>query len=109
MIVLLYLPSLHIKLCLIKNLIKALDKEGNTFQFLTKFPNISETKINAGILHGPQIRELILDMDFYSCMNPNELKAWISLKSIIKNFLCNHRITEYETIVHDLMLNHKNL
>ena len=28
------LPPLHIKLGLIKNIIKALDKEGNTFQFL---------------------------------------------------------------------------
>ena len=64
------LPPLHIKLGLIKNLIKALDKEGNTFQFLkNKFPYISEAKINAGILNGPQIRELMHDMDFDSCMN----------------------------------------
>ena len=48
-------------------------------------------------------------MNFDSCMNPNELRACISLKSIINNFLGNYRSTEYETIVSELMLNYKNL
>ena len=50
------LPLLHIKLGIIKNLIKALDKERNTFQLLkSKFQYIRETKINPVILNGPQI------------------------------------------------------
>ena len=49
------------------------------------------------------------DMDFDSCMESNELRAWVSLKSIINNFLGNHRSTEYEAIVSELMLNYKNL
>ena len=54
------LPPSHIKLDVMKNSIKALDQNGSTMQFLRrKFPKISEAKISAGILNGPQIRELI--------------------------------------------------
>ena len=41
-----YLPPLHIKLGLMKNLVKALDRDGPGFQYLkSKFPRISEAKI----------------------------------------------------------------
>ena len=57
----LLLPPLHIKLGLMKNHVKALNKEGNTFKYLAiymRFPYISEAKLKAGIFVGPQIREL---------------------------------------------------
>ena len=39
------------------NLIKELDKELDAFQFIINiFPHISDAKIDAGILNGPQIR-----------------------------------------------------
>ena len=51
------LPPLHIKFYLMKNLIKTLDIEVYAFQFIrNKCPHISNAKINAGILNGPQIR-----------------------------------------------------
>ncbi|XP_017466154.1 PREDICTED: uncharacterized protein LOC108378862 [Rhagoletis zephyria] len=54
------LPPLHIKLGLIKNFVKALDKEGEAFDYLkTVFPDISQAKIKEGIFVGPQIRKLI--------------------------------------------------
>ena len=41
-----FLPPLHIKFGLMKNYIKALDKDGPTFRFLRrKFPRISEAKL----------------------------------------------------------------
>ena len=43
-------------------------------------------KVKAGILDGPQIRELIKDASFGDSLNPTELSAWLSLKLVIANF-----------------------
>ena len=48
------LPSLHIKLGLMKQFVKALDKDGNCFNYIAKtFPNLSMEKLKAGIFDGP--------------------------------------------------------
>ena len=71
------LPPLHIKLGLMKNFVKALDKEGKAFQYLcTKFPKISDAKIKEGIFVGPQIREVLRDTEFVSTHEVQELPAW---------------------------------
>ena len=67
------LPPLHIKLGLIKQFVKGLDKNGNCFLFLSKkFPKLSAEKIKAGIFDGPQIRSLIKDQHFTNIMTKNE-------------------------------------
>jgi hypothetical protein len=49
------LPPLHIKLGLIKNFVKAMDRNGDGFLYLKeKFPKTSEPKIKEGIFVGPQ-------------------------------------------------------
>ena len=49
-------PPLHIKLGLMKQFVKALDKEGEYFKYLcTKYPWLTYEKIKAGIFDGPQI------------------------------------------------------
>jgi len=49
------LPSLHIKLRLFKNFVKALDKNGAGFHYLKeKFPRVSDSKIKEGILVVPK-------------------------------------------------------
>ena len=40
----------------------------------------------AGVFDGPQIRDFIKDKRFESALNPVELSAWMSLKSVIANF-----------------------
>ena len=54
---------------------------------------------------GPQIRELIKDTSFDDALNPAELSAWLSLRSVIANFLCNHRSSQYRKVVDELMEN----
>ena len=52
------MPPLHIKLGLIKQFVKALDKEGPAFKFLQSlFPKLSEAKVKAGVFVGPQIKK----------------------------------------------------
>ena len=59
----------------------------------------------AGIFDGPQIRQLIKDASVNKTLNLAELSSWLSLKSIIANFLGNHRSPQYEKVVDELMEN----
>lgn len=50
------LPPLHIKLGLMKQFVKALDKNGSFFAYLgVKMHQLSTEKLKAGIFDGPQI------------------------------------------------------
>ena len=52
-------PPLHIKFGVMKELVKALDRNGQCSDHLQmSFPNLSEENIKAGIFDGPQIRKL---------------------------------------------------
>jgi hypothetical protein len=65
-----FLPPLHIKLGLIKNFVKAMDKSGEGFMYFKhKFPRLSDAKIKEGIFVGPQIRESIKDEQFEEQLN----------------------------------------
>lgn len=104
------LPPLHIKLGLMKQFVKALDKNGQCFSYITqKFPGLSIEKIKGGIFDGPQIRILIRDKDFLSSMNDLERLAWNSFVEVTKNFLGNHRSSNYSEIVNDMLEAFKNL
>ena len=82
------LPPLHIKLGLMKNFVKALDKDGQSFRFLhTKFLYVSDAKLCAGLFDGPQIRELMKDSSFDEILTGNEKTAWVSFKNVCTNFL----------------------
>ena len=59
------LPPLHIKLDLLKQLVKSMDRTGPAFRFLKlKFPAINGAIIKEGVLVGPQIRHLMMDPKF---------------------------------------------
>jgi len=71
-----YLSSLHIKLGLMKNYVRGMDKTGCGFEYVrSKFPNVSDTKIKEGIFIGPQIRELIQDKQFDEDLHETERNA----------------------------------
>ena len=79
------LPSLHIKLGLMKQFVMTLNNEGNAFIHLKNiYPYISDAKLTAGIFNGPHIKELMKDDNFDQNMNTKELKACVALKYIIK-------------------------
>ena len=83
----LYPPPLHIKLGLVKNFVKAMDKTSHGFMYLRqKFPRISEAKIKEGIFVGPQIRTLMTDEHFLDLLSDVEKMEWLSFISVCKNF-----------------------
>jgi hypothetical protein len=70
------LPSMHLKLDLMKNFVKAMNQEEAAFTYLReKFPRLSETKLKEGIFIGPQIRDRIKDEYFDKLFQGDEKAA----------------------------------
>jgi len=103
-----FLPPVHIKLGLMKNFLKGMDKTRCGFQYVrNKFPNVSDAKIKEGIFIGPQIRQLMQDKQFDEDLNETERNAWLSFKRICKDFLGNHKAANYQDVVQDLLTLYK--
>lgn len=102
------LPLLHIKLGLIKQLVKAFKKrESPAFDYLVeKFPKLSEAKLKEGIFDGPQIRRLMKDKDFPKSMSIEEKKAWNSFVDVCTKFLGNHKDPDHKNIVENMVNNY---
>ena len=104
------LPPLHIKLGLMKQFVKALNKEGACFLYLAeKFPAISDAKLKEGVFDGPQIRTLLKDEKFLNKMNKKEKDAWLSFKEVVEKFLGNHKEENYKELVTDMIKKYKEL
>ena len=104
------LPPLHIKLGLMKQFVKALDKEGECFKYLcTKFPRLTYEKIKAAIFDGSQIRLLVKDQTFISTMKKEELNARKAFCDVVKNFLGNIKSPNFNELVESLLQAFHNL
>ena len=92
-------PPLHIKSGLIKQLVKALDKDGECFKYIYRsFPGLSIEKLKAGIFDAPDIRKLMQDENFILSMNPLEADAWQDFAVAVQNFLGNRRAANVEKV-----------
>jgi hypothetical protein len=104
------LPPLHIKLGLVKNFVKAMDRNSDAFRHLkTLFPRVSDAKIKEGIFVGPQIRILMGDKMFEDGLHPVERTAWRALKSVIRNFLGNNKAENFRYIVEEMLQSYKDM
>ena len=94
-----------------KNFVKAMDQEGDGFKFLKDFfgAHESDAKLKAGIFVGPEIRKLILNEEFDLRLNPIEPAAWNALKSVVANFLGNHRHEQYADMVDNMLKAYEQL
>lgn len=100
------LPPLHIKLGLMKQFVKALNRDGDCFKYISKkFHNLSTEKLKAGIFDGPQIRRLIKDENFDSYMTDIEKNAWNEFVWTVQNFLGNKKDENFAEHI-ELMLSH---
>ena len=103
-------PPLHIKLGLMKQFVKALDKSGSCFGYIgEKMPQLSTEKIKAGVFDGPQIRQFINDSAFVNSMNETERKAWASFVAVVRNFLGKRKDENYVKLVDDMLSSFKSL
>jgi len=104
------LPSMYLKLGLMKNFVKAVNQEEAVFTYLREnFPRISEAKLKEGIFIGPQIRDLIKDEYFDKFLQGDEKAAWDSFKFVVKGFLRNRGAQNYEELVNNLLQSYQRL
>lgn len=98
-------PPLHIKLGFIKQFIKALEKDGDCFEYLCQaFPGLTIEKLKAGVFHGPQIRQLNRDPEFENSMSKVEHEAWKTFVQVVKNFLGNNKARNYKEIINKMLI-----
>ena len=83
------------KLGLMKQYLKALDKEENCFRYsYSAFPGLSEEKLKAGIFDGRQIRKKTRDKDFTTSMTKLKkergwpLLTWQTISLVIEKRKC---------------------
>ena len=86
------LPPLHVKLGIVKQFVKNLDKESLAFEHLSKIlPHLSKAKLREGVLIGPDIRKTFADDIFKSLLPPDMLLAWNSFITFCDGFLVKTR------------------
>ena len=104
------LPPLNIKLGLMKQFVKALYKDGTCFSYLCSvYRGLSSEKLKAGIFDRPQIRKLIKDEDFASHMTGIEAAPWYSFVDVVKGFLGNTKVANYQNLVEGMLKNFHSL
>ena len=104
------LPPLHIKLGLMKQFVKTLNKDGLcTEQRAHKLPERTMEKLNAGVFDGPQIRQLIDDPHFITSMNEIASCAWSLFVLVVKSFLRNKKADKYTQLVEDMLFHFNRL
>ena len=93
-----------------KNFVKALNQEGEAFKYSAEnFPLISEVKLKADIFVRPKSRELMRDTNFTSRMATVEQCAWNGLKSVVLNFLGNHKPEDYKKLAKSMIHSYEAL
>ncbi|MGH0180896.1 UNVERIFIED_CONTAM: hypothetical protein FKN15_005291 [Acipenser sinensis] len=94
------MPPLHIKLGLMKQFVRALDKESAAFKYLQDFfPKLSEAKVKAGVFVGPQIKKILECNEFPKKLTSKEKAAWNSFVAVVRGFLGNHKAENYVELV----------
>ena len=97
-------PPLHTKLCIMKQFVKALEKDSDCFKYICmKFPGLTIEKLKAGIFDGPQIRKLSNGSNFCNFMNPAKLNAWMAFRNVVKFFLGKTKAPNYKELVETLL------
>ena len=104
------LPPLHIKLGLIKQFLKALDKDGAAFKYLQNlFTKLSEAKVKGGIFIGPQVKLILKSDEFLETLSAVEKDAWICFAAVVQGFLGNNKENNYAELVGNLVNSYGNM
>ena len=95
---------LHMKLGIMKQFVKAFEKDGNCFKYICiKFPGLTIEKLKAETFDGPQIQKLINDANFCNFMNPAELSVCTAFTNAVKFFLGKTKAPNYKKLVEILL------
>ena len=73
------------------------------------FPGLSAAKLKEVIFVGPQIREVLKDIDFEELLNLKELRAWEAFKSVCSVFLGNTCVPDYQACIVKLLKSYEDM
>ena len=83
-----YLPLLHIELGLIKKFVKVICQNNAGFMYLkNQLPRTIDAINKEGVFVGPEIIQLIQDIEFENQLSEVEKVAWKTLKNVTTSFL----------------------
>ena len=104
------IPPLHIKLCSMKQLMKALPVRGDHFNYIcATFTALTMKKLKAGIFDGPHIYKLVKILAFIQSMTDTESPSWQSFVLVTQNPLVNYKAENYQELVENMLSKLKNL
>ena len=104
------MASLHIKLGLVKQFVKALDKDGAAFKYLQNLlPKLSEAKVEGGIFIGPQVKLILKSDGFLEAPSAVEKDAWICFAAVVQGFLGNNKEDNYAELVANVVKSYGNM
>jgi hypothetical protein len=93
------LPPLHIKLGLMKQFLKVLNKDGSCTEYVAhKLPGLNMEKLKAGIFDGPKMRQLINDPHFTASMNEIESCVLVFIYSCCEKLSWQQEGRELHTV-----------
>ena len=104
------MPLLHIKLGLIKQFVKALDKDGAAFKYLQNlFSKLLEVKVKGDIFIGPQVKLILKSDEFFETLSAVEKDAWICFAAVVQGFLGNNKKDNCAELVANLVNSYGNM
>ena len=106
----LLLPPLHIKRDLIKQFVKALDKDGAAFKYLQNlFPKLSEAKVKGGKFIGPQVKLILKSDEFLETLSDVEKDPWMCFAAVVQGFFGSNKEDNYAELVANLVNSNGNM
>ena len=98
------LPAfLHIKLGLGKQILQELDPNGKAYARAKELLKLSDAKMKAGVVNGPQLRMLFADQIFLNLLNKKEKRAGLAFQAVCSGLLGNVRAPNYTQLVNELI------
>ena len=102
-------PPIHIKLGLMKQILKAQDKEGKFIKDLrAAFPSLSEETVKQGKFDRLHISKM-KDVHVTQMIVATEKKAWCAFNNKVKNFLGNNMSENYVELVDEVLAKYRDL
>ena len=98
------LPTLHIKLGLAKQFIKASKSDSEAIKHVqAMFPKLSGAKVKGSIFTGPQIRQMLGSKELEDKRNDLERGTWQSFREVVHCILGRNKADNYEDLVEALL------
>ena len=100
-------PPRHMKLGLIRQFTKALDKDGDCFTYVCQaFPGLTMENLNFTVPRSGSSSEIT---EFENSMNEVELEVWKAFVLVMKKFFGNNKARNYAELVNNMRTAFRNL